>query len=158
MDQSSRLKIALGADHGGYLLKEELKRYLISEGWQVEDFGTFSEEPVDYPDLAFKIAKAVARGEFPQGILVCTTGIGVSIAANKVKGVKAALCHEPLSAELARRHNHANILCLGGKIIGPKLALKIVETWLSTPFSTEERHIRRLKKIEEIEEKKDDNF
>jgi ribose 5-phosphate isomerase B len=151
MDQNSSLVIALGADHGGYALKEDIKNYLLSRGFKIKDFGTFSEESVDYPDYAFQVAQAVSAGQFSLGILVCTTGIGVSIVANKVKGVRAALCHDPLSAQLARQHNHANVLCLGGKIIGSKLALKIVETWLGTGVSSEERHVRRVKKIAEIE-------
>ncbi|MCR4433237.1 MAG: ribose 5-phosphate isomerase B [Caldiserica bacterium] len=151
MDQNSSLVIALGADHGGYALKEEIKNYLLSRGFKIRDFGTFSDESVDYPDYAFQVAQAVSSGQFSLGILVCTTGIGVSIVANKVKGVRAALCHDPLSAQLARQHNHANVLCLGGKIIGSKLALKIVETWLETGVSSEERHVRRVKKIAEIE-------
>lgn len=152
MDQSRGLSIALGSDHGGFALKEEIKRFLLAKGFQVQDFGTFSEESVDYPDFAFPVAQAVSSGQFPLGILVCTTGIGVSIVANKVKGVRAALCHDPLSAQLSREHNHANILCLGGKIIGVKLAIKIVETWIETGISSEERHLRRVRKITEIEE------
>ncbi|MDH7563083.1 MAG: ribose 5-phosphate isomerase B [Caldisericota bacterium] len=153
MDKGSGLKVALGADHGGYQLKEEIKEFLSLRGIMVEDFGTFSAESVDYPDFAWKVAKAVSDGKFPMGILVCTTGIGVSIVANKVKGIRAALCSEPLSAQLARLHNHANVLCLGGKIIGSKLALKIVETWLETGFSSEERHVRRVNRIGELEGK-----
>jgi ribose 5-phosphate isomerase B len=154
MDQGCGLSIALGADHGGYALKEEIKKFLLSKGFPIKDFGTFSEESVDYPDFALPVAQAVSNGLFSLGILVCTTGIGVSIVANKVKGVRAALCHDTLSAQLSREHNHANILCLGGKIIGVKLALKIVETWIETDFSSEERHLRRVRKIEEIERTK----
>lgn len=145
------MKLVIGADHGGYDLKENLKQFLNKRGCSVHDVGTFSREPVDYPDLAVLVAQAVARKEFNLGILICTTGVGVSIAANKVRGVRAALCHDCFQAEMSRQHNHANVLCLGGKVIGVKLAEKIVETWLAAEESTEERHLRRLTKIDTLE-------
>lgn len=151
MDQGSELKIAIACDHAGYALKEEVKRFLLQEGYTFQDFGTFSEAPVDYPDYALKVGRLVKDGSYSCGILICSSGIGMSIAANKIQGIRAALCHDTFSAKMAREHNHANILCLGGKIIGEKLALQIVKIWLESSPSNEVRHLRRLKKVSQIE-------
>lgn len=145
------MKIALGSDHGGFKLKESIKAYLAKQGYETEDFGTYSEESVDYPKFALKAALAVSKGQCERGILVCSTGIGVSIAANKVRGIRAALCGDMLSARLTREHNNTNVLALGSFIVGEKLALAIVDTWLNTSFSNEERHSRRIDEITEIE-------
>ncbi len=141
--------IALGCDHGGYGLMQEVKKHLEERGIEYRDFGCYSEESVDYPVYAKKAACAVADGECERGILICGTGIGVSIVANKVKGIRAALCHDCFSAAATRGHNDANMLTMGARVIGPGLALKIVDTFLDTPFSNEERHIRRIGMIEE---------
>lgn len=141
--------IALGCDHGGYELKQEVIKYLEEKKLAYKDFGTYSKDSCDYPLYAKAVAKAVSEGECEQGILICGTGIGISIAANKVKGIRAALCHDCFSAEATRQHNNANILCMGGRIVGPGLAIKIVDTFLNTPFSNDERHIRRINLIEE---------
>ena len=141
--------IALGCDHGGYLLMLEVKKHLEKKGFEYKDFGCYSEESVDYPEYAKKVAKAVASGECETGILICGTGIGISIAANKVKGIRAALCHDCFSAAATREHNNANVLAMGARVIGSGLALKIVDTFLDTPFSNEERHIRRINMLDE---------
>lgn len=142
--------IAIGSDHGGYLLKEEIKKHLTARGLEFEDFGCYSEESCDYPEIGHAVAHAVADGKNERGILVCGTGIGISISANKVPGIRAALCTDCFTAEATRLHNDANILALGGRVVGPGLALKIVDTFLDTPFSNEERHIRRIEKIENV--------
>lgn len=141
--------IALGCDHGGFVLKEEVKKHLEARGLEYKDFGTYSEDSCDYPEFAKKAAHAVADGECEKGILICGTGIGISITANKVRGVRAALCHDCFSAEATRLHNDANILAMGARVIGVGHALKIVDTFLDTPFSNEERHIRRISQIED---------
>lgn len=140
-------QIAIGSDHGGFKLKEEIKRFLDELNIGYQDFGNYSEEPSDYPDIASKVAKAVSEGRYERGILICTTGIGMSIFANRVKGVRASLCHDVFSARLSRAHNDANILTMGQQVIGYGLAKEIVNTWLSTEFSGEERHLRRIGKI-----------
>ena len=140
--------IALGCDHGGYELKQEIISYLESKKISYRDYGSFSPEPADYPEYAHRVAHAVVNGECEKGILICGTGIGISIAANKVKGIRAAVCTYCFTAEATRLHNDANILALGGRVVGPGLALKIVETFLNTPFSGEERHSRRIAGIE----------
>ncbi|MGI6623085.1 MAG: ribose 5-phosphate isomerase B [Clostridiaceae bacterium] len=145
------MKIALGSDHGGFELKESIKAYLLEKGYEVEDFGTYDTNSVDYPAYALKAAIAVSKGKCEKGILVCSTGIGISIAANKVKGIRAALCGDLLSARLTREHNDTNVLALGAFIVGKELAFAIVDTWLKTPFSEEERHQRRIDAIAEIE-------
>ena len=127
--------IAIGSDEAGYRLKGVLTSVLEEEGFQVVDFGCHSEDPVDYPDVAFDLANAVARGEHDRGILICGTGIGMSIAANKVPGVRAAQAHDPYSAERARKSNDAQILALGARVIGPELAKSIVRTWLGAEFA-----------------------
>lgn len=141
--------IAIGCDHGGYYLKQEIIDFLKKSGYEYKDYGTYSDESCDYPEYAKKVAHAVADGECEKGILVCGTGIGVSIAANKVKGVRAALVHDCFSAKATREHNDANIITMGARVIGPGLAVEIVRIFLDTPFSNDERHIRRIKQIEE---------
>lgn len=141
--------IALGCDHGGYALKKEVIGYLEKNGIEYKDFGCYDEKSVDYPEYAKKVAHAVADGQCEKGILICGTGIGISIAANKVKGVRAALCTDCFMAEMTRLHNDANILAMGGRVVGAGLALKIVDTFLNTPFSEDERHIRRINQIED---------
>lgn len=141
--------IALGNDQAGFGLKQEVMRYLDEHDIPYKDYGSYSEESVDYPVYAKKVAHAVADGECEKGILICGTGIGISIAANKVKGVRAALCHDTFSAEATRQHNDANILAMGARVIGPGLAVKIVEIFLHTDFSNAERHARRVAMLEE---------
>ena len=141
--------IALGCDHGGLPLMKEIISCLEKEGVEYKNYGTFSESSVDYPEYAKKVANAVKEGEARLGILVCGTGIGISIAANKVKGIRAALCHDCFSAKAAREHNDANILALGARVIGPGLALEIMRIFLNTPFSFEDRHIKRINAIED---------
>ncbi len=140
--------IALGCDHGGYGLMQEVIRHLEERGLEYKNYGCYSEESVDYPVYAKAAANAVASGECEKGILICGTGIGISIAANKVPGIRAALCHDCFSAEATRQHNDANMLAMGARVIGPGLALKIVDIFLDTPFSNDERHIRRIGMIE----------
>ncbi len=142
--------LAIGSDHGGFALKEELKAHLDERGIAYKDFGTFSEESCDYPDVAEPLCRAVVAGEYDRGILICGTGIGMSMAANKVSGIRAALCGDCFSAEFTRRHNDANILTLGARVVGPGLALKIVDTFLDTPFEGG-RHARRIAKLADIE-------
>ncbi|MDD4169246.1 MAG: ribose 5-phosphate isomerase B [Desulfotomaculaceae bacterium] len=146
------MKIALASDHGGFKLKEEIAGLLGEAGIKYEDFGAFSEEAVDYPDLALVVAEAVCKGDFDRGILCCGTGIGVSIAANKVPGIRAALCHDTFSARAAREHNCANVLAMGQRVIGMGLARDIVSTWLGAEFLSG-RHARRVEKITAIEQK-----
>lgn len=141
--------IALGCDQGGFELMQEVKKHLEARGLEFKDFGTYSPASVDYPIYAKKVAHAVADGECERGILICGTGIGISITANKIKGIRAALCHDVFSAEATRLHNDANILAMGGRVVGPGLALMIVDKFLDTPFSGEERHARRIGMIEE---------
>lgn len=142
--------IAIACDHGGYSLKEEVKKHLIDSGYAVRDFGTNSLESCDYPDYAAPAAQAVAAGECEKGIVICTTGIGVSIVANKIDGIRCALCSDLLSAEMTRRHNDSNMLALGAGIVGKNLALAIVDQWLSTEFEGG-RHQRRVDKITALE-------
>lgn len=139
-------KIALGADHGGFELKEAIKKYLTDSGHGVVDVGCNSTNSVDYPDYAEKVVQQILDGACPQGILVCGTGIGMSIAANRHRQIRAAVCHNAYTAEMSREHNDANILCLGARVLDPKLALEIVKIWLSTEFSGG-RHQRRIEKI-----------
>ena len=143
--------IALGCDHGGYELKQEIIKYLEEKGIPYQDFGCDSTKSVDYPVYARKVGRAIQNGECDKGILICGTGIGISIAANKMKGIRAALCTDCFSAEATRLHNDANILALGGRVVGPGLAVKIVDTFLNTEFSHEERHQRRIDLIESEE-------
>ena len=143
--------IALACDHGGFALKEGVRAYLEQKGLSYQDFGCYSTESVDYPLFGQAAAKAVAGGACDRGIVICTTGIGISISANKVKGIRCALCTDPLSAEMTRRHNDANMLALGAGITGPNLAERIVEVFLSTEFEGG-RHARRVQQIMDIEE------
>ena len=136
--------LALGCDHGGYELMQEVKKHLENRGIAYHDFGCSSTESVDYPIYGKKVAEAVARGEFEKGILICGTGIGISIAANKIKGVRAAVCSDCFSAEATKQHNNANVLCMGARVIGEGLACKIADIFIDTPFSNDERHIRRI--------------
>ena len=141
--------IAIGCDQGGYALKLEVMKHLDERGLEYKDFGCYSEASVDYPEYGKAVANAVANTECEKGILICGTGIGISIAANKVKGIRAALCTDCFMAEATRLHNDANVLAMGGRVIGAGLALKIVDTCLDTPFSNEERHIRRIGQLED---------
>ena len=141
--------IAIGSDHGGFELKKKLMEHLSERGLEYKDFGTYSSASCDYPVYAKAVANAVASGECDRGILICGTGIGVSITANKVHGIRAALCGDCFSAEATRQHNDANVLCMGALVVGEGLALKIADTFLDTPFSNDERHIRRISMIEE---------
>ena len=140
--------IAIGCDHGGYALKQEVMKHLAERGLEYKDFGTYSEDSCDYPVYGKAVAHAVADGDCDRGILICGTGIGISITANKVPGIRAALCGDCFSAEATRLHNDANILAMGARVVGAGLALKIVDTFLGTPFSGDERHVRRINMIE----------
>ena len=144
------MKIAIGCDHGGYLLKQDILIWLEENDYEFEDFGCYNTESVDYPVYAEKVARAVASGECEKGIVICTTGIGVSMAANKVKGIRCALCGDSYSAEMTRRHNDANVLAMGAGIIGPNMAKKITEVFLNTAFEGG-RHARRVALIGDIE-------
>lgn len=146
------MKIAVASDHGGFRLKEEITALLRESGVEYKDFGAFSEDSVDYPDIALVVAEAVQRGDFDRGVLCCGTGIGVAISANKVPGIRAAQCHDTFSARAAREHNNANILTMGQRVIGPGLARDIVAMWLQAEFQ-EGRHARRVGKIGAIEQK-----
>lgn len=148
------MKIAIACDHGAYEYKEMIKEMLLSKGHEVKDFGTNSTASMDYPDTALPCAQAVANGEAERGIVMCGTGIGVSITANKVKGIRCALCSDPLSARLTREHNDSNMLAFGQRIIGSEMAKEIVNVWLETPFSNGERHIQRIQKVMDIEKDK----
>ncbi len=143
------MKIAIGSDHGGFEMKEAVKKHLLERGFEVDDCGTYDLSSCDYPQFGKAVAKKVASGDAEKGVVVCTTGIGISITANKVKGIRCALCSEPLSAKMTRLHNDANVLALGGKMIGENLAMEIVDTFFDTPFSGEEKHSRRIAQIEE---------
>ena len=140
--------IAIGSDHGGYALKQEIMAHLDRRGLAYRDYGTYSEASCDYPVYAKAVAKAVVGGECERGILICGTGIGVSITANKQPGIRCALCGDCFSAQATREHNDANVLALGARVVGPGLALMIVDTFLDTPFSNDQRHVRRISQIE----------
>lgn len=142
------MKIAIGNDHAGVNLKREIVALLKDMSIEVEDFGCYDTASVDYPDVARPVAEAVANGTFDRGILICGTGIGVSVTANKVRGVRAALCHDTFSAHSSLEHNNANVLCMGARVIGVGAALEVVRTWVNARFSGEERHARRVAKIE----------
>ena len=143
--------IALGADHAGFPLKKVIHEYLESEGYKVLDFGTNSEEPCDYPDFAQAVAEAVSHGKAPTGILVCGSGVGASVAANKVPGARAALCHDTFSARQGREDDDTNIICMGARVIGSSLALDVLKAFLNAKFSGADRHVRRLNKVLSIE-------
>ena len=143
------MKIALGCDHGGYELKQFVMKTLEKLGYEYEDFGCYSTESCDYPDFGAAAARAVAEGKCDRGIVICTTGIGISITANRYKGIRAAVCGDCFSAEATRLHNDANILAMGARVTGTGLAMKIVDTFLDTEFSGAERHARRIRMIDE---------
>lgn len=140
--------VSLGCDHGGFDLKEKVKKHLEERGIAVKDFGCYSKASCDYPEFSRAAANAVASGECEKGIVICTTGIGISMVANKVAGIRCALCADSLSAKMTRLHNNANMLALGAGIVGENLAMEIVDTFLDTKFSNDERHIRRINQIE----------
>jgi ribose 5-phosphate isomerase B len=146
------MKIVLGSDHAGFELKEDLRAYLVEQKAGVIDLGVYNEEPVDYPDIGASVAEKVSRGEVGRGILICGSGIGMSIVANRFPGVRAALCHDLYTARISREHNDANLLILGGRLIGKGLAREILKIWLETGFQGG-RHQRRLEKIRALEEK-----
>ncbi len=146
--------IALAADHAGFPLKEEIKKHLTDRGFEIKDFGTDSEKSVDYALFAEIAGKSVASGECKLGIFCCGTGVGISMAANKVKGIRAANCSDTFSARMTRLHNNANVLCLGSRVIGAGLALDMVDLFVDTEFSGEERHQRRIDQVMDIENKK----
>ena len=145
------MKIAMGCDHGAFALKNVVKAHLEGKGYEVCDFGTYSLDSCDYPDFAEKAAKAVASGECEKGIVLCTTGIGISIAANKVKGIRCALLADIWSAKMTREHNDTNMMAMGAAIVGEMLGLQIVDTWLGTEFSNEAKHQRRIDKVMALE-------
>ena len=145
------MKIAIGSDHGAFALKSKFIAHLEAKGYDIKDFGTYSLASCDYPDFAGAAAKAVASGECEKGIVLCTTGIGVSIAANKVKGIRCALLSDVMSARLTREHNDTNMMAIGAGVVGELLALEILDTWLGTEFSHDERHQRRINKMMTLE-------
>ncbi len=146
------MRIVVGADHRGYALKETIVAELRSGGHEVLDVGTDGEEPVDYPDYARAVALAVLRGEAERGVLVCGSGVGAAIAANKLPGIRAGLCHDTYSAHQGVEHDDMNLLCLGARVIGPELALELVRTFIAAKFAGEERYRRRLSKVQELEQ------
>ena len=147
------MKVAIGSDHAGFDLKQEIINYFEKETIKYEDMGPVSDDSVDYPDFAQKVAKSVAQNKFDRGILICGTGIGMSIAANKIKGIRAALCHDVFSAKATRYHNNSNVLTMGARIIGKDLAMEITKAWLESDFKgdTQPRHQRRIDKIGEVD-------
>ena len=146
------MKVAIGCDHGALDLKNVLVEHLKNKGYEVSDFGTYTAASCDYPEFAAAAAKAVASGECDKGIVLCTTGIGVSITANKVKGIRCALLSDVMSARLTREHNDTNMMAIGAGVVGQMLALQIADTWLETDFSGDERHQRRINKLMAVEE------
>lgn len=145
------MKIAIGCDHGALALKNTVVEHLTKKGYEVKDFGTYTADSCDYPDFAAAAAKAVAAGECDKGIVLCTTGIGVSIAANKVDGIRCALLSDVMSARMTREHNDTNVMAIGAGVVGQMLALEIIDTWLGTEFSGEARHQRRIDKVMALE-------
>ncbi|WP_308636732.1 ribose 5-phosphate isomerase B [Paenibacillus silvisoli] len=145
------MKIAIGADHAGYRLKDELVPFIESLGHEIEDVGCDCSQSVDYPDYALPVAELVAQGKADRGILICGTGIGMSIAANKVRGIRCALVHDMFSAKATREHNDTNVLAMGERVIGPGVAQEIIRIWLETPFTNGERHVGRVGKVMNIE-------
>jgi ribose 5-phosphate isomerase B len=145
-------KVAIAADHGGFELKEDIKLFLKETGYETVDFGTHNNNSVDYPDLGIKVAEAVSRGDIQKGILICGTGVGMSIVVNKFPDVRGALCNDIYTARMGRKHNDSNILILGGRVVGRGIAMEIVNTWMSTQFDGG-RHQKRLDKIKELEDK-----
>ncbi len=144
--------IAIASDHGGFAMKQFLMQRLADKGIPFEDLGCYSEDSVDYPVYGVKAARGVADGAYERAVLICGTGIGMSMAANKVPGVRAALCADCYSAQATREHNDSNVLCLGGRTIGPELAWKILDIWLTTPFSGLEKHARRIGMVMELDD------
>ena len=149
------MKIAVAADHRGHAIKEKVMAQLAEQGHEILDMGTNSSKSCDYPDIAYPAAKAVADNRVPRAILICGSGIGMDICANKVRGVRAALCHDELTAQVSRRHNNSNVLCLASDVLGEELIRRIVSSWLGTEFEPGGRHERRVKKISQIEQDKD---
>lgn len=145
------MRIAIGADHAGFDLKNSVVEYVRATGHDIHDLGTYNSEPVDYPDLARKVCEAMQHGKADLGILICGSGVGASVAANKFLGIRAAICHDTYTAHQGREHDDVNVLCMGSRVIGEALALDIVKTWLAASFSNGERHQRRLDKVLEIE-------
>ena len=145
------MKISIGCDHGALALKNKMVAHLTTKGYDVKDCGTYTADSCDYPDFAAAAAKSVASGECEKGIVLCTTGIGVSIAANKVKGIRCALLSDVMSARLTREHNDTNMMAIGAGVVGEMLALEILDTWLDTEFSHNERHQRRIDKVMALE-------
>lgn len=145
------MKIAIGCDHGALALKNKVAEHLTARGFEVKDFGTYTADSCDYPEFAAAAAKAVASGECEKGIVLCTTGIGVSISANKVDGIRCALLSDVWSAKMTRLHNDTNMMALGAGVVGENLAMEIVDTWIDTPFSQEARHQRRIDKVMALE-------
>lgn len=147
------MKIAIGADHGGFRLKNEIVKIIEQLGHEVMDYGCSCEDSVDYPDYALPVCEKVVSGEADRGILICGTGIGMTIAANKIPGIRCALVHDVFSAKATREHNDSNVLAMGERVIGPGLAAEIAKVWLTTEFSEEERHVNRIRKVKALEEK-----
>lgn len=145
------MKVSIGCDHGALALKNKMVAHLVAKGYDVKDCGTYTGDSCDYPDFAAAAAKSVASGECEKGIVLCTTGIGVSIAANKIKGIRCALLSDVMSARLTREHNDTNMMALGAGVVGEMLALEILDTWLETEFSGNERHQRRIDKVMALE-------
>ena len=153
--EKDKKRIAIGSDHGGWELKEHLKAFLIEKGFCVEDFGPATQDKTDYPIIAIQLARSVSEGIFDRGILICGTGIGMSLVANRFSGVRAALCHDIYTARMSREHNNANILVLGGRILGKGLAEEILNVWIETVFlDADGRHSRRLQYITDLEKEK----
>lgn len=146
-------KLAIGSDHAGFELKQQLIKFLKDEGHEVSDLGTDSTEPCDYPDFAEKVGLAVVKGDAELGIVVCGSGVGATVAANKIPGVRAGLCHDTFSAHQGREDDDTNVMCLGARVIGINLAQDVLKSWLNTRFSGIDRHVRRVNKIKAIEEK-----
>ena len=146
--------IAVGSDHGGFELKNHILKHLEENGLEYEDIGCYDENSVDYPDIAERVCRAINNKECENGILICGTGIGICIAANKINGIRAAHCHDVYSAEMTKRHNNANVICLGGRVIGRELAFKIIDTWLNAEFEGG-RHAARIEKIHILEKNND---
>lgn len=146
------MKITIGSDHGAVELKEAVKKILAEMEVEVEDVGTFGNDAVDYPDIAEKVCADVVSGKSDRGIVLCGTGIGISIAANKIKGIRCALCNDVFSAKMCREHNNANVLAMGGRVLGFGPVCEIVRAWINTDFSNDERHLRRIEKISKLEE------
>lgn len=147
------MRVAIGCDHAGFELKQEIIKLLKSLGHEPQDVGAYDTQPSDYPDYVKDVAEAVRTKKSDMGIFICGTGVGPTMAANKIKGIRAALCHDTFSAHSSREHNDANMLCLGARVIGFGLAGDIVKTWLSAPFTGEERHSRRIAKLMALEQK-----